>query len=122
MTRTWVSRVVVHVVIRRLETTRNGSNRTLDGANRSQNPRKRSRLNCPEPAWGTVDPRDGRVSARGPGTGGPGHHCARVPAHRRRAAAPDMNDSLAARSVFTAYVVLIAAALTATQIHGVNNE
>src|SRR5258708_8890005 len=122
MTRTWVSRVVVHVVIRRLETTRNGSNRTLDGANRSQNPRKRSRLNCPEPAWGTVDPRDGRVSARGPGTGGPGDHCARVPAHRRRAAEADMNDSLADRYVFTADVVFMVSALTATQLFGGDNE
>src|SRR5258708_13465362 len=103
MTRTWVSRVVVHVVIRRLETTRNGSNRTLDGANRSQNPRKRSRLNCPEPAWGTVDPRDGRVSARGPGTGGPGDHCARVPAHRPRPAEADMNDSLPAQPSFPSH-------------------
>src|SRR5258708_39780323 len=76
----------------------------------------------PEPAWGTVDPRDGRDSPRGPGTAGPGDHCARVPAHRRRAAEADMNDSLADRSVFTAYVVFMVSALTATQLFGGNTE
>ena len=37
------SHVVVHVVIRGFETVRNRSHGTLDAANRSQNPRKRSR-------------------------------------------------------------------------------
>ncbi len=40
---------------------------------------------------GTVDPRDGRVRPRGPGTGRPGDHCPGVPAHRRRAAEAAMN-------------------------------
>src|SRR5258708_38720067 len=100
MTRTWVSHVVVHVVIRGLETTRNGSNRTLDGAKRSPNPRKRSRLNCPEPACGTVDPRADRVSAHGPATCGPSDHSPRLPSHPGRAAAADTNDSLADLSAF----------------------
>jgi len=41
------SHVVVHVVIRGFETARNRSNGTLDVANRSQNPRNRSRWTRP---------------------------------------------------------------------------
>ena len=41
-----------------------------------------------------VDPRDRRVRLRGSGTGGPGDHCSRIPAHRRRAAEAAMNTGL----------------------------
>ncbi len=54
-------------------------------------PRRPDRGGIPEAAGGTADPRDGRVRPGGPGTGRPGDHCPRVPAHRRRAAEAAMN-------------------------------
>src|SRR6266851_2095772 len=70
----------------------------------------------------TVDPGGGRARAGGPGGGRPGDHSRRAPAHRRRVAEAAMNDSLADRSVFAAYVVLMVSALTATHLFGGNHE
>ena len=54
-------------------------------------PRRPDRGGIPEAAGGTVDPRDGRIRPRGPGTGRPGDQCPRLPAHRHRAAGAAMN-------------------------------
>src|SRR6266568_636266 len=54
-------------------------------------PQRPDRGGIPEVSGGSADPRDGRVRPRGPGTGRPGDHCPRVPAHRCRAAEAAMN-------------------------------
>ncbi len=61
------------------------------GGSSVRGPRRPDRGGIPEAAGGTVDSRDGRVRPSGPGTGKPGDHCPRVPAHRRRAAEAAMN-------------------------------